>query len=674
MTTYDIKDEVRDMDVDSVDKSLVNLKIENPSSINKLMNPTPELAQPSVLVPVSVAPVSIPPISVPPPVVPPSVGGGVGGASGGDTLPTLTVPSVTTLPSFPPPLPKAMHVSPLSELVNPSPSTNGSANGNGHISNIPDGSIRSILAEPPAQEPQMPALEPVQEAAALENYIPSDVNNADAHSVADLDSASDKKLSHAARSYRHIKKKDGEPLWRNEIQFDFQRILFENEERVFTNPFPDPQVPGIGNPEKYTFAELYIRTLSESSKCSKILKERFLSNKEMAISVLKVCLLVNCGRMNTTINFVPEMRSTLRTYHSIPSLQGDPIYGGSKPLQDTPRLKSILKNITMDGVEPYRILDDLLRHPKENKPNTNVIDMIFLLSNHTHSIKFFDEGVNNNLENTFLDFFLNTKIHPNSRARRFLWLIYTYLETSFQPLEIAQNPFGEGNGSTNIPEMEMITEEEYEKEFDVDTEFERKYSEQMKELRQKYLNDEEHNSTPKRGNKSKKEREEEDAMMQQYVEKLAAEKDDGDYFVPSSEGASVSIVEESVTESNPDSTTTVESTESSNGFKLPDDRKRHADLEEIKRGPRKPSLLGLPFHHHYRKQSFLPLIKKMVVQMKIKRPMEARSQITQMQQLHLVITGIMVLFHRSLHLGSIEPKWKILIIILTSQLKQWISY
>ena len=39
------------------------------------------------------------------------------------------------------------------------------------------------------------------------------------------------------------------------------------------------------------------------------------------------------------------MKSTLRTYHSIPSLQTCREGGTVKQLQDTPRLKSILKAV-----------------------------------------------------------------------------------------------------------------------------------------------------------------------------------------------------------------------------------------------------------------------------------------------------------------------------------------
>ena len=54
--------------------------------------------------------------------------------------------------------------------------------------------------------------------------------------------------------------------------------------------------------KNHTFAEIYIDAMAKSSKCSKILKEKLLQDTEGAISMAMVCLLVNVGRMNTTLN------------------------------------------------------------------------------------------------------------------------------------------------------------------------------------------------------------------------------------------------------------------------------------------------------------------------------------------------------------------------------------
>lgn len=312
------------------------------------------------------------------------------------------------------------------------------------------------------------------------------------------------------KGFRHLKKADGEPFWRKDIQYDFLQELFNDETAVFTNNFPYSSIPSANNNPKVTFSELYVRTLAESSKSSKILKERLIKDKDMGKSVGKVCLLVNAGRMNTTINFVPEMRSSLRTYHSIPSLQADPEGGGSKPLQDTPRLKSILKAVC-EGEEHLRTVGDIINNPSTTKPNTNIIQLIFLLSNHYHNIRYhYQEPSDDYKSNTnkFMEFFLDVHIHPKNRAKRFLWLIYTYLETSFTPEELAANPFN----ANEIPPLELISDTELDK-FDQDTDYEIEFSKKMFQTRLRYLADEEHNSNPKRGNKSKKDRE----LMQQQL-------------------------------------------------------------------------------------------------------------------------------------------------------------
>lgn len=312
------------------------------------------------------------------------------------------------------------------------------------------------------------------------------------------------------KGFRHLKKADGEPFWRKDIQYDFLEELFNDETAVFTNTFPHCSIPAANNDPKVTFSELYVRTLAESSKSSKILKERLIKDKEMGKSVGKVCLLVNAGRMNTTINFVPEMRSSLRTYHSIPSLQADPDGEGSKPLQDTPRLKSILKAVC-EGQEHLRTVGDIINNPSPTKPNTNIIQLIFLLSNHYHNIRYHYEEPSDDYKsntNKFMEFFLNVNIHPKNRAKRFLWLVYTYLETSFTPEELENNPFN----PKEIPPVELISDEEL-KNFDQDTDYEIEFSKKMFQTRLRYLADEEHNSNPKRGNKSKKDRE----LMQQQL-------------------------------------------------------------------------------------------------------------------------------------------------------------
>ena len=99
---------------------------------------------------------------------------------------------------------------------------------------------------------------------------------------------------YSGNKIRHLKKEDGIPLWRKDIQFKFLRMVFEDKTPVFTR-FPDGQ-------KGLTFADIYIDAMAKSSKTSKILKEKLQTERPSAIQMAMVCLLVNMGRMNTTLN------------------------------------------------------------------------------------------------------------------------------------------------------------------------------------------------------------------------------------------------------------------------------------------------------------------------------------------------------------------------------------
>jgi Ino eighty subunit 1 len=98
---------------------------------------------------------------------------------------------------------------------------------------------------------------------------------------------------YSGNKIRHLKKEDGIPLWRRDIQFDFLKHVFEDEQKVFTKP---------DKTDGHTFADIYLDAMAKSSKCSKILKDKLLTERPAAINMAMVCLLVNVGRMNTTLN------------------------------------------------------------------------------------------------------------------------------------------------------------------------------------------------------------------------------------------------------------------------------------------------------------------------------------------------------------------------------------
>ncbi|OAA64626.1 ino eighty subunit 1 [Niveomyces insectorum RCEF 264] len=286
---------------------------------------------------------------------------------------------------------------------------------------------------------------------------------------------------------RHLKKEDGEPLWRSDIQYALLRAIFDDEHKVFTNSY-EPETIG-----KQCFADLYIDTMARSSKTSKILHDKLLSDREAAKSMAMVCLLVNIGRMNTTLNFFPEMRAQLRTYHAIPSLQAHQDEHAYKQLQDAPRLKSILKGGTEDRPEP-RTLEAL---KEDDVPRTNPVNLIFLICNSAAKVAelHFPPG------REFHDLIMRTNYSSQSRARAFLWIMWFYLESDFTEEGCEENPFGAGVdygvdvANQGVPVLEELTPEE-EADENRDTPFEREFGMIKKKLRFEILRSEHHVDVP----------------------------------------------------------------------------------------------------------------------------------------------------------------------------------
>ena len=277
---------------------------------------------------------------------------------------------------------------------------------------------------------------------------------------------------------------------RKEIQFEFLRRVIEDDTKVFTR-FSDGE-------KGQSFADIYIDCLAKSSKTSKVLKDRLQIDRQAAQNMAMICLLVNVGRMNTTLNFFPEMRAQLRTYHSIPSLQAYKSQRDYKSLQDAPRLKSILKGASEDEDQP-RHVNTMKNHPV---PRTNAVNLVFVISQYAPKVseQHFVDKVD------FFDLAMRPTISSKSRARAFLWLMWWYLESDFTREATANNPFGpgswrEGQDKENpwelpvvVPPLEHITEEEGDAE-NVDTEVEKEFAEKMTAER-KRLNAENENAPP----------------------------------------------------------------------------------------------------------------------------------------------------------------------------------
>ncbi|KAK1810154.1 hypothetical protein LTR12_015483 [Friedmanniomyces endolithicus] len=275
---------------------------------------------------------------------------------------------------------------------------------------------------------------------------------------------------YSGNKMKHLKKEDGIPLWRKDIQYDFLHLVFYDPTRCFTK-YSDGS-------RGWTFAESYIDAMAKSSKCSKILREKLLQDTEGAISMAMVCLLVNVGRMNTTLNFFPEMRAQLRTYHSIPALQAHQDPNAYKQLQDAPRLKSILKGATEDDPQPSTIEEVRARQ----RPRTNPVNLVFVMSQYAPKIS----ETHFNPPRDFFDLVMRGSLSSASRARAFLWLIWWYLESDFGYEDSQANPFGKGQLDESdegtdllplkVPSLESLTEEQAALE-NVDTEEEERFGE-----------------------------------------------------------------------------------------------------------------------------------------------------------------------------------------------------
>lgn len=91
-----------------------------------------------------------------------------------------------------------------------------------------------------------------------------------------------------------IKRADAEPLTREDIQYDLLYFIFADPTRCFID-YMAPGQPSVN------FCDLYVNSLFNSNKCSKVLKEKMVETPEFAIEFAKMALLTNVGRINTTM-------------------------------------------------------------------------------------------------------------------------------------------------------------------------------------------------------------------------------------------------------------------------------------------------------------------------------------------------------------------------------------
>lgn len=215
--------------------------------------------------------------------------------------------------------------------------------------------------------------------------------------------------------------------------------------------------------EKLTFKELYLEALMNSGKCTKSMREKCIVDEEYAEDFSKVCLLVNVGRINTTLAFYPEMKTVLRSYHPVPSLQKSE--NTRRNMQDAPRMKSLLKAVLLPYERPggasstasagaqhdadaatEEVPGDLAelarRLRRDRRPPTSVVTLIFLLAQHANEVNALHFAPPHDVHTLFFP----QASHPISarqRADAFLWLLYHYLEgpAAYGPMRECPNPF-----------------------------------------------------------------------------------------------------------------------------------------------------------------------------------------------------------------------------------------
>ncbi|KAI0936163.1 hypothetical protein AcW1_000469 [Taiwanofungus camphoratus] len=200
-----------------------------------------------------------------------------------------------------------------------------------------------------------------------------------------------------------------------------------------------------------------------------------------AIEFAKISLLTNVGRINTTMAFFPEMKTALRSYHPVPSLQKT-----DGNLQDAPRIKNCLKAALLPfefKVPPPSSPLEILEKARSGQiPPTSVVNLIFVLSNSNHAQQVAHNHFDAPVE--FLDLFLPVNLSSASRARAFLWLMFHYLQGPDKP-----NPFDDDYSRANsskVPRMRNLSREEMQQE-NVDPPEEIEWGKRMSAHRSKFL-------------------------------------------------------------------------------------------------------------------------------------------------------------------------------------------
>jgi Ino eighty subunit 1 len=110
-----------------------------------------------------------------------------------------------------------------------------------------------------------------------------------------------------------LKRADGEPLTRADIQYDVLNAIFSEKTPAFTDPYNSSE-----DAPKVCFRDLYIKAIMNSSKATKALKDKMAESSDFAEDFAMLALLVNVGRINTTMSCE---NSPVFCLHTVPRLR-----------------------------------------------------------------------------------------------------------------------------------------------------------------------------------------------------------------------------------------------------------------------------------------------------------------------------------------------------------------
>ncbi|KAK4055698.1 hypothetical protein OIV83_000244 [Microbotryomycetes sp. JL201] len=225
-----------------------------------------------------------------------------------------------------------------------------------------------------------------------------------------------------------IKKADSaEPLLRFDIQYQVLEELFSDRTFRFTAPVDSSNPPA--EPIYLNFDQLYLEAILSSTKITAALRKKLIDNPTYAASFCKICFLINIGRVNTTLAFVHTMKTALRTYHPVPSLQKDELTRAE--LQDAPRLKAILKGAMLDWEAKSKVPTKLNAIAKAAAspelrcgPPTTIVNLLFVLFNEAIWVtsKYMPEGFD------VMDLLYPSTMPSKPRAQAFLTILHHMLE------------------------------------------------------------------------------------------------------------------------------------------------------------------------------------------------------------------------------------------------------